>query len=266
MNALKIHDILQTPEMRALPPKCRVAVVGLLNLFATHGTSTGLTETQVRTAVGVELRATEWANLRMALCAIGAVTVTEGLVRLDVSFFTRGLKKRVRSNRQPSKLQRLRTLLQCRAAAICTKVTEVAQAVITQPEAPLRLANEEYRLITDEQRQAILQWPQCYTNDEIDEGIRVLSQRRTRPKNPVGLLRKCILPEVRAGKRARPVQTSMTLLAQSPPAPKPSPPISADIRRNRALGLPDNFKPADRPVELVLAGLRNSNRQIALAT
>ena len=117
--------------------------------------------------------------------------------------------------------------------------------------------------ISDESRTAIR--ARGWTDEEIDEGLAILAERKAPVRSPAGVLLAGLLAEVRAGRRAARQQTMPMLAVAVNKAPIPvAVPTRGftDERARRVLGLPADFEPASNALDFIAAGLQKARAAI----
>ena len=255
ITTAKLFAILQLPQLRALPVKTRLALVGVVEVFNRTGERTSMTHRMIRAAQGVELGEQAWSALFGVLTALGAASEQDGLVMLNPAFFMKGQVRSARRNSGLSKCQRLARSIYALAAQTFTKPS--AQA------APLRVTiSKEIGIITVAQRCSLKECKERWSDAEIDEASAILSERKVLPRNPSAVMRAGLLAEVRAGRRSV-QQQAMTFLATTPPREVKAVPFQGfnEDRAKRAMGLPCDFQPvrnARDALDALTVGLQRS--------
>lgn len=75
----ELYKCLQKPQVHALSPALRIAVVGVFKLFSDAGSNIiTLTTQEIRCAPGVHLSLEQWMKLRCALVTAGVIWFNDG--------------------------------------------------------------------------------------------------------------------------------------------------------------------------------------------
>ncbi len=258
---MKLFDLLQLPEIRCLPAKSQLAIVGIAQLIETRGHEPKLTDAQLRNAPGVDLKPHAWRQLLGALVAVGAASLIDGVCAFNADFFGQaaGHVPRKRYPSDEKRAQRRRSESASTPAPTPEQLPAIEQPVAA---ARPRVVNAP-SAISDESRAAIR--ARGWTDEEIDEGLAILAERKVPPRSPAGVLLAGLLAEVRAGRRAARQQAMPMLAVAANKAPIPvavAPRGFTDERARRVLGLPRDFQPASNALDAIAAGLQKARAAV----